>query len=61
MLDRLPHGEAVLNLRDWLDRLAMTDRLSIIRPGIDLVHQLAAVGGRIAPPTRVGILKDGEL
>jgi len=39
--------EAVLTLRDWLDRLAATDRLSVTRPGISLVHELAAVANRL--------------
>src|SRR5271155_5072301 len=38
---------AVLTLRDWLDRLAATDRLSVIRPGINLVHELAAIANRL--------------
>jgi 2,5-furandicarboxylate decarboxylase 1 len=38
---------AVMTLRDWLDRLAATGRLSVMRPGIDLVHQLAAVANRL--------------
>src|SRR5689334_16861481 len=33
--------------REWLDRLAATNRLSVIRPGIGLVHQLAAVANRL--------------
>jgi 2,5-furandicarboxylate decarboxylase 1 len=39
--------DPVLTLRDWLDRLAATERLSVIRPGIDLVHQLAAIANRL--------------
>ena len=38
---------AALSLRDWLDRLAQTDRLSVTRPGIHLVHELAAVANRL--------------
>ena len=34
-------------LRDWLDRLAATDRLSIMRPGIGLVYELAAIAKRL--------------
>ena len=34
-------------LRGWLDRLAATDRLSVARPGIGLVHELAAVANRL--------------
>lgn len=37
----------VRTLRDWLDRLAATDRLAVIRPGIDLVHEVAAVANRL--------------
>jgi 2,5-furandicarboxylate decarboxylase 1 len=36
-------AQPVTNLRDWLDRLAARDRLAIIRPGIGLRHELAAV------------------
>jgi 3-polyprenyl-4-hydroxybenzoate decarboxylase len=38
---------AVLTLRDWLDRLAATDRLTVMRPGIGLVHELAAIAKRL--------------
>ncbi len=34
-------------LRDWLDRLATTDRLAVARPGVALTHQLAAVANRL--------------
>ena len=44
--ERLQSG-AVLTLRGWLDRLAATDRLSVIRPGISLVHELAAIANRL--------------
>jgi 2,5-furandicarboxylate decarboxylase 1 len=37
----------ITTLRDWLDRLAATDRLAIARPGVALVHQLAAVANRL--------------
>ncbi len=40
-------SDAVLTLRDWLDRLAATDRLSVIQPGISLVHALAAIANRL--------------
>jgi 2,5-furandicarboxylate decarboxylase 1 len=39
--------DAVLTLRDWLDRLAATDRLAVARSGVDLVHELAAVANRL--------------
>jgi 2,5-furandicarboxylate decarboxylase 1 len=38
---------AVLTLRDWLDRLAATDRLTVMRPGIGLVYELAAIAKRL--------------
>lgn len=38
---------ASLTLRDWLDRLAATGRLGVMRPGIGLVHELAAVANRL--------------
>src|SRR5215217_8943456 len=34
-------------LRDWLDRLASTHRLSIIRSGVGLVYELAAIANRL--------------
>ncbi len=37
----------ITTLRDWLDRLAATDRLAVARPGVGLVHQLAAVANRL--------------
>ena len=40
-------NSAVLSLRDWLDRLAETGRLSVARPGIDLVHELAGLANRL--------------
>ena len=50
----VPQGSlsACLSLRDWLDRLASTNRLSVTRPGIRLVHELAAVANRpgVVPP-----------
>lgn len=38
---------ATLSLRAWLDHLAATERLSVTRPGIALVHELAAVANRL--------------
>jgi 2,5-furandicarboxylate decarboxylase 1 len=38
---------AAPSLRAWLDRLASTNRLSIIRPGIGLVYELAAIANRL--------------
>jgi 2,5-furandicarboxylate decarboxylase 1 len=34
-------------LRDWLDRLAATERLAVARPGIALEFQLAAIANRL--------------
>jgi 2,5-furandicarboxylate decarboxylase 1 len=44
-----PAGEArpITTLRDWLDHLAATDRLAVIRPGVDLRFELAAVAKRL--------------
>lgn len=39
--------DAALTLRDWLDRLAESDRLSVMRPGIGLTHELAAIANRL--------------
>jgi 2,5-furandicarboxylate decarboxylase 1 len=47
---RLLHPESprpVATLRDWLDRLAATGRLRVIRPGVGLVHELAAIANRL--------------
>ncbi len=40
-------GTVALTLRDWLDRLAATNRLSVARPGVGLVHELAAIANRL--------------
>lgn len=37
----------VRSLRDWLDRLAGSGRLSVARPGIGLRHEAAAVANRL--------------
>lgn len=37
----------VFTLRDWLDRLAGNDRLAVAKPGIGLVHEVAAVANRL--------------
>lgn len=37
----------VRSLRDWLDRLAASGRLSVARPGIGLRHEAAAVANRL--------------
>jgi len=38
---------AARTLRDWLDRLASTNRLSVIRPSVGLVYELAAIANRL--------------
>ena len=40
-------SDPVRTLRDWLDRLAQSGRLSVARPGIGLRHQAAAVANRL--------------
>jgi 2,5-furandicarboxylate decarboxylase 1 len=37
----------ITTLRDWLDRLAATDRLALAKPGVALMHQLAAIANRL--------------
>ncbi|WP_018719435.1 UbiD family decarboxylase [Arhodomonas aquaeolei] len=37
----------VTGLRDWLRRLADTDRLSVARPGVPLTYRLAAIAKRL--------------
>lgn len=39
--------EPITTLRGWLDHLAARDRLAVARPGLSLVHQLAAVAKRL--------------
>jgi 2,5-furandicarboxylate decarboxylase 1 len=39
--------EPITNLRGWLDHLAERGRLAIARPGLSLVHELAAVAKRL--------------
>ena len=38
---------AVTTLRDWLDHLAARQRLAVIRPGVALRHELAAISKRL--------------
>ncbi len=45
--DARGQSSATPTLRDWLDRLAATKRLSLMRPGIGLVHELAAIAKRL--------------
>ena len=35
------------NLREWLTHLAATDRLAVAKPGVGLVHELAAVSDQL--------------
>jgi 2,5-furandicarboxylate decarboxylase 1 len=46
-----PHGanapQPVRGLRDWLDHLATRDRLSIVKPNVDLRFELAAYAKRL--------------
>ena len=53
-LDRSPgaaprreQAQPVSRLRDWLDHLAARDRLAVIRPGIGLRFELAAIAKRL--------------
>jgi 2,5-furandicarboxylate decarboxylase 1 len=39
--------QPVRTLRDWLDRLAAQDRLTVVRPGVDLRFELAAIAKRL--------------
>lgn len=40
-------NSAILTLRDWLDRLANSDRLAVAKPGVRLQHEVAAVANRL--------------
>src|SRR5258707_4467331 len=39
--------QPVTTLRDWLDHLAAHDRLAVIRPGVSLRFELAAIAKRL--------------
>lgn len=39
--------QPVTSLRDWLDHLAAHDRLAVLRPGVGLTHELAAISKRL--------------
>src|SRR5262245_42146064 len=39
--------QPIRTLRDWLDRLAAQDRLTIAGPGVDLRFELAAIAKRL--------------
>ena len=34
-------------LRDWLDRLDLTERLTVLKPGVDLHFELAGIANRL--------------
>ena len=46
-----PHGDntpqPIRSLRDWLDHLALRDRLVVLKPGMGLRFELAAVAKRL--------------
>lgn len=42
-----PDRQPVQSLREWLQRLAESDRLAVARPGVPLRHRLAAVAKRL--------------
>ncbi|MBV6486877.1 MAG: 3-octaprenyl-4-hydroxybenzoate carboxy-lyase [Pseudorhodoplanes sp.] len=39
--------QPITTLRDWLDHLAARDRLAVMKPGIALKHELAAIAKRL--------------
>ena len=39
--------QPITSLRDWLDHLAARDRLAVIRPGVPLKYELAAIAKRL--------------
>jgi 2,5-furandicarboxylate decarboxylase 1 len=47
----LAHGDnapqPIRSLRDWIDHLARNDRLALVKPGVDLRHELAAYAKRL--------------
>jgi 2,5-furandicarboxylate decarboxylase 1 len=43
----VPNRGPVTTLRGWLDELAARDRLAIVRPGVDLRYELAAISKRL--------------
>jgi 2,5-furandicarboxylate decarboxylase 1 len=43
----VPPAAPVTALRDWLDHLAWHGRLAVIRPGVDLQYELAAISKRL--------------
>jgi 2,5-furandicarboxylate decarboxylase 1 len=40
-------AKPITRLRDWLDHLAARERLAVARPGLSLVHEIAAVANRL--------------
>jgi 2,5-furandicarboxylate decarboxylase 1 len=45
--DHAKASRAVTQLRDWLDHLGRQDRLAVVRPGVDLRFELAAIAKRL--------------
>ena len=45
--DQEASAKPVTRLRDWLDHLAARGRLAVARPGLSLVHRIAAVANRL--------------
>ena len=43
----LSNTAPVTTLRGWLDDLAARDRLAVVRPGVDLRYELAAISKRL--------------
>ena len=43
--------QPVRGLRDWLDHLAARDRLSVVKPNVDLRFELSAYAKRLADDT----------
>ena len=46
-MNKQSESRSPLTLRSWLERLAQTDRLVVAKPGIELKHQVAAIGKRM--------------
>jgi len=53
----LPVGAS---LRDWLDHLQQTQRLSIVRPGTDLRFGVAAIANRLDGQSASVFLEPGD-
>ncbi|WP_151447409.1 UbiD family decarboxylase [Lacisediminimonas profundi] len=46
-MNKQSESRSPLTLRSWLERLAQTDRLVVAQPGMELKHQIAAIGKRM--------------